>query len=123
MAVAARPASAACDPTPRAGCKLPAVPHKSSLTFFQTGGHDPDDIFTWRWKAGSQTSIADFGNPPATDYSFCIYDSSPRTQPVVADDADTPSDWKALRTDLLPGAWRAPVAPRAPVAAPTGRRT
>jgi hypothetical protein len=97
MAVAARPASAACDPTPRAGCKLPAVPHKSSLTFFQTGGHDPDDVFTWRWKAGSQTSVADFGNPPATDYTFCIYDSSPRPQPVVADSADNPSDWKTKR--------------------------
>jgi len=47
LAVAAHPANAACDPTPRAGCKLPAVPHKSSLSFFQTGGHDPDDIYTW----------------------------------------------------------------------------
>ena len=58
MAAFARPASAACSPTPRSGCKLPFVPHKSTLTFFQTGGHDPDDIFTWRWVAGSQTSVA-----------------------------------------------------------------
>jgi hypothetical protein len=97
MAAFGRPARAACSPTPRSGCKLPFVPHKSSLTFFQTGGHDPDDVFTWRWVAGSQTSIADFGNPPATDYTFCLYDGSPRPQPVIADSADNPSGWKASR--------------------------
>ncbi len=96
IAVCARPAGATCSPAPRAGCKLPSVPHKSSLTVFQTGGHDPDDIFTWRWKAGSETSIADFGDPPATDYTFCIYDQSPRPQPVIADSADIPSAWKTL---------------------------
>jgi hypothetical protein len=43
------------------------------------------------------TSVADFGAPSTTDRTFCIYDQSPRPQPVIADSADNPGDWTAMR--------------------------
>jgi hypothetical protein len=97
MAFSVRQVSAGCSVTPREGCKVPFVPHQSTLSFFQTSGNDPDDIFTWRWLAGSQTAIDDFGNPPTTEYAFCLYDQSPRTQPVIADNADDPNGWRSAR--------------------------
>jgi hypothetical protein len=101
MVLSVRLASAACSATPRAGCKLPFVPHQSSLTFFQTRGGDPDDIFTWQWLAGSETTPDDFGVPPATDYAFCLYDQSPRAQPVIADNADDPNGWRAVGSGFV----------------------
>lgn len=101
IAISVRPASAACNATPRSGCKVPFVPHQSTLTFRQTIGHDPDDILTWRWLAGSQTTVDDFGDPPTTDYALCIYDQSPRTQPVIADSADDPRGWAAVRGEFV----------------------
>ena len=91
-------AHAGCTPAPRNDCTLPFTSHKSSLTYFQTGGHDPDDIYKWRWFHGSSTTMASFGTPPATAYDFCIYDASPRTQPVVATAPDDPTGWSAIRT-------------------------
>jgi hypothetical protein len=97
MTLAAGLAHAACSDTPLAGCKQPFVAGQSTLTFFQTTGNDPDDIFTWRWLSGSATTLADFGAPPATEYAFCIYDQSRRPQPVIADLADDPTGWNATR--------------------------
>jgi len=93
-------AHAECSATPRAGCALPFVPHKSSFSFAQTVGNDPDDIYKWRWFHGTATSMAAFGNPPATEYDLCIYDSSPRTQPVVATAPDNPAGWSPIRNGL-----------------------
>jgi hypothetical protein len=97
VALSVQSASAACSAAPREGCKVPFAPHQSTFTFFQTSGNDPDDIFTWRWNAGSQTTVDDFGAPPTTDYALCVYDQSPRVQPVIADDADDPNGWAAVR--------------------------
>ncbi len=97
---AVRSAHAACSATPRAGCALPFEAHKSSLTFHQTIGNDPDDIYKWRWFHGSATDIASFGNPPATAYDLCIYDASPRPQPVVATAPDDPAGWSPIRNGL-----------------------
>jgi hypothetical protein len=92
-------ADLACAPAPAAGCRAPFTPHKSSLAFKQTGHTDPDDIYTWRWQAGSATTLADFGDPLATtDYVLCIYDQSERPQPVVGNLAPAATGWKALAT-------------------------
>ncbi len=88
-----------CTPTPQAGCRVPFAPHKSSLMFKQTGATDPDDIYTWRWRAGSATALTDFGDPlTTTDYALCIYDQSGRPQPVVADVAPAATGWRGLPT-------------------------
>jgi hypothetical protein len=89
----------ACAPAPLVGCRAPFTAHKSSLQFKQTGHTDPDDIYTWRWQAGTATTLADFGDPLATtDYVLCIYDASVRTQPVVGNLAPAATGWKALAT-------------------------
>lgn len=88
-----------CTPAPKVGCRLPFVAGKSSLMFKQTGRTDPDDIYTWRWRAGSATTLADFGSPLATtDYAMCFYDQSARPQPVVADVAPAATGWRAHAT-------------------------
>jgi hypothetical protein len=88
-------AEAGCTLAPQAGCKLPFVAHQSTLRFAETQS-DPDTIFTWRWRQGSQTTLGDFGDPLATTaYVLCLYDGSARAQPVVADAAE-PQGWKAL---------------------------
>jgi hypothetical protein len=91
------PASAGCTAAPRSDCTLPFTPHKSTLSYFQTGGHDPDDVYEWKWRHGAATTVASFGTPPATAYAFCIYDGSPRTQPVVANTPDDPSAWISIK--------------------------
>jgi hypothetical protein len=87
----------ACSATPLVGCRVPFTAHKSSLAFKQTGHTDPDDIYTWRWEAGSATTVADFGDPAGTtDYALCIYDQSARPQPVVDDVAPAATGWKSI---------------------------
>jgi len=96
MVVSCGSAEAACAAAPLVGCKAPFTPHHSILSFRQTGRTDPDDIFTWKWRRGSQTTVGDFGDPTTmTDYVLCIYDQSARAQPVVEDAADDPQGWAA----------------------------
>ena len=103
MATIVLPARADLTPARRrrkAGCRQPAVPHESSLWFKQTGHTDPDDIYTWRWRGGSATAIADFGDPlTTTDYVLCFYDQSARPQPIIANLAVAATGWRALGTD------------------------
>lgn len=53
----------ACDPAPRAGCRLPAVAGASPLTLKNTTP-DTRDSLAWKWTKGSATAFADLGNPP-----------------------------------------------------------
>jgi hypothetical protein len=93
---AGAPAGAACGPTPAAGCKQPFTAGRSSLKFVQTGRTDPDDVYTWKWNFGAQTEIADFGFPTAsTGYALCIYDASPRPQPMVGNVAGAGPGWSS----------------------------
>lgn len=95
------PARAAltCTTVPQPTCRQPFRAHKSSLAFKQTGNTDPDDIYTWRWQAGSATALADFGAPlTTTDYVLCIYDQSARPQPVVGNLALAGTGWQARQT-------------------------
>lgn len=90
-------ADAECAPTPLAGCRLTSGHHETWMTYFQTRRTDPDDVYTWAWHGGSETTLSDFRNPVTTAYAFCIYDSSDRPQPVVATlpNQDAAS-WKTL---------------------------
>lgn len=100
LLLAASPVAAqtSCSVVPQPGCRRPFVPHKSTFAFKQTGNSDPDDIYTWRWLAGSETSVADFGDPfGTTDYVLCIYDQSTRPQPVVANLALAAIGWKRIQ--------------------------
>jgi len=93
-------AEAGCASAPLAGCKLPFAAHQSTLRFAETVS-DPDTIFSWLWRPGSRTTVAEFGDPLAgTDYVLCIYDHSARAQPVVADAAEPPG-WKAIRNGFF----------------------
>jgi hypothetical protein len=92
-------AELSCTPAPEAGCRQPFVPHRSSLSFQQTGPTDPDDIYTWRWRSGSATALADYGDPlSTTDYVLCFYDASARPQPVIGNLALAATGWRALPT-------------------------
>ena len=92
-------ADLSCSATPQVGCRQPFLAGKSRLWFKQTGHTDPDDIYTWRWRSGSATALADFGDPPTTtDYVLCFYDQSPRPQPVVGNLALAATGWRALPT-------------------------
>src|SRR5262249_11356200 len=59
-------------------CRAPTVPKKSILKLT----NKPDtvkDQLQWKWGAGAATSVADFGNPAASDgasYTLCVYDAA-----------------------------------------------
>jgi len=66
-----------CPPQPVAGCRAPSVTGKSSLVL-KNRAKDSKDRVVWKWKLGSQTTTADYGNPTdtaTTDYMLCVYDS------------------------------------------------
>ena len=90
---------AACASGPAAGCTQTDA-HQSSLRFAETVS-DPDTIFTWLWKHGPQTAVADFGDPPSgTAYVLCLYDQSARPQPVYAAPANEQA-WRAFATGFI----------------------
>jgi cysteine-rich repeat protein len=63
-----------CPVTPVAGCRLSAVPGRSSIQILdqeRLGGLK----FRWRWKRGAATDVAEFGDPvTSTNYQLCVYD-------------------------------------------------
>lgn len=63
-----------CAPSPLLGCKAPTAVGRSQLLLDRR--HD-DRKLKWRWQHGDATTLADFGDPIATDdYAFCAYDES-----------------------------------------------
>lgn len=69
------PIPQACSAAP-ALCRQPVVAGKSLVHLVD----DPDDRrdrFQWKWNRGSATSLADFGDPVASDpYSLCLYENA-----------------------------------------------
>jgi hypothetical protein len=64
----------ACDPAPRAGCRLPTIAGASSLTI-KNRTRDTKDGFTWNWKKGAATAFGDLADPLDDDgFTFCLYD-------------------------------------------------
>jgi cysteine-rich repeat protein len=61
-------------PEPEGVCLAPTQPGKASLTL-KDKSNDSKDAFTWSWKKGEATSLADFGQPAAaTGFDLCLYD-------------------------------------------------
>jgi hypothetical protein len=92
----------ACLPAPRAGCRQPVQPAKSSIVL-KDRSPDTKDSLAWKWTKGAPTSKSEFGNPPTTtSYELCIYDG-PRGLVL---DASIPADrtcgskpcWKETRS-------------------------
>jgi hypothetical protein len=63
-----------CDPAPRAGCRLPTTAFKAFL-LVNDNATDKKDKLVWKWVKGEATTVADLGDPTATDaYALCVYD-------------------------------------------------
>jgi hypothetical protein len=83
LPLAAEPAPSPCPSTPVSGCRQPAIPGKGML-LLRNREDQTRDRFTWRWKKGTATTAADFGDPlTRTDYLLCLYDQSASQQPVL----------------------------------------
>lgn len=100
MLASAGRSEAACTTEPMAGCRLATGRHQNWILYYETGTTDPDDVFTWAWRGGKDTQSSDFGNPASTTYSFCLYDASERTQPVIDVSPDS-SHWRKLDNGFL----------------------
>ena len=70
-----------CTLTPKAGCRLPFVGLKSSLTI-KDNALDSKDQIKWKWVKGSATTVPEFGTPtdPLSDdgYYLCVYNAGAR---------------------------------------------
>ncbi len=63
-----------CAATPRP-CRTPAVGAKAAVAIHDAA-IDTRDAFAWTWAKGAATSVADFGDPLATDaWDLCVYDA------------------------------------------------
>lgn len=68
-----------CTPSPRTDCKTPTLTRASQMQI-GIGTQTTHGLLTWKWTKGQGTTLADFGNPIATDdYSLCVYDDSGST--------------------------------------------
>ena len=75
-----------CTAAPAAGCRLPAVGLKSSLTI-KDNAFDSKDQVKWKWVKGSATLLADFGDPTNAlgnnGYYLCIYNAGVKAAPGI----------------------------------------
>ena len=84
-------------PTPIDTCKSPFVAAKAQLTI-KVSPAPSRDTLVWKWAKGSNTQLADFGNPLASgDYELCVFDRHAGT-PTVAFDTRIPAglNWAAF---------------------------
>lgn len=71
----ATPADPVCAATPES-CRTPVVSGKA-LLFLKDATGDETDQLAWTWLKGAATSLADFGDPTASDgYALCLYDGT-----------------------------------------------
>lgn len=98
-------AGAACDPAPRAGCRVPALAGRSPLTV-KDGAVDTRDSVSWRWNKGTATTFAELGDPIASDdYVFCVYGAGARVLEARAPAGGvcrTKPCWKQLGSPTSP---------------------
>ena len=102
----------ACDPTPRAGCRLPTVPGKSILKVVDKTP-DSSDGLVWKWSKGAATAFADFGAPLDTGaHVFCLYDGTAPPVPLLFEARAPAGDecggrpcWKSVGPDADPRGW------------------
>lgn len=68
-----------CVPAPRTGCHTPVVPGKSPL-LLKRGPTTDKNAASWQWAKGAATTVAELGDPTASDaYALCVYDVSAPT--------------------------------------------
>ena len=85
-----------CMAAPRVGCRG-SVRTGRSVLIVQDHPVDRRDRIVWKWRKGAATSIADFGDPLASDdYALCLYDESASVPRLVLA-ADLPAN------DACPG--------------------
>jgi cysteine-rich repeat protein len=90
----------ACAASPAGTCRAPD-PSRSAVKL-KHGSSPARDDFRWSWKSSSGTTLADLGDPQATDaYQLCVYDQSALPQPRMnlgvraAGDCDGTPCWTA----------------------------
>jgi dienelactone hydrolase len=101
----------ACDPEPRAGCRLPTV--ASPLVVNDHATADANDSFSWKWSKGAATAFADLGDPATGDgFVFCVYDGSGVPASLVlearapaAGTCGTKPCWKQKGSPAAPKGW------------------
>src|SRR5262249_44460539 len=65
------------------GCKRPASPQATLQ--LKSGNTPKQNKLKWKWQKGSQTDLAEFGDPTAsTDYTLCIFEPAPIFSPNPA---------------------------------------
>jgi cysteine-rich repeat protein len=68
-----------CVVAPRASCKEPMAPGRTSLSLKNKIPNVIDTV-TWNWTTGAATTLAELGDPETTDdYGFCIYTGAAAT--------------------------------------------
>lgn len=72
-----------CPPTPRVDCRQTAA--KKSGLLIKDSDLAGRDLLKFKWNKGEATDLADFLDPIGGDatWSFCVYDSSMASQPLV----------------------------------------
>lgn len=73
LAAPARAGSPPCAPAPLAGCRASIVPAQTRIWLHERSVNIRDTI-VWKWRRGSTSTTADFGDPVHTHgYAMCIY--------------------------------------------------
>jgi cysteine-rich repeat protein len=73
-----------CTPAPLPGCREQIVTKRGALRFRESPNPNLSSL-NWVWSKGEATSAGDFGDPRVdTSYTFCVYDSSLSSQPLIA---------------------------------------
>ncbi len=90
-----------CTAAPSAGCKLPLLSGKSKLTI-KDNAVDTKDVLKWKWVKGAATTLAELGNPTATDgYLLCLYDAGSKLATISLPPGDVCAGkpcWLAKKT-------------------------
>jgi hypothetical protein len=67
-----------CPAVPLLGCKQTLAARKSRIRIKDSATNDRKDIFSWKWKKGADTVLADFGAlADGGALTLCLYDGAP----------------------------------------------
>ncbi|HEY2772803.1 MAG TPA: Ig-like domain-containing protein, partial [Candidatus Binatia bacterium] len=102
VTISVTPPPPPCSSGPRSDCRGSVAAGKGQLSLADEDDNSQDSL-AWKWSAGEQTTIADFGDPAnATSYELCVYDSTNTAIAAVvyapADDCGSKSCWRAAKT-------------------------
>jgi hypothetical protein len=79
----------ACPTSVDLGCRAPFVGGKSTLLLADKTPNTKDQL-QWKWLGGAATTVAEFGNPAATDgYAVCLYAGGSLESALLAPAAGT----------------------------------